>query len=43
MNIWQKNYDEHIIRNEQEYPKIYEYIELNTLKWIEGEYYVKFD
>jgi REP element-mobilizing transposase RayT len=41
--IWQKNYYEHIIRNEQEYLKICEYIEWNPLKWIEDEYYVKFD
>ena len=31
--IWQRNYYEHIIRNEKEYLKIYEYIDNNPLKW----------
>ena len=31
--IWQRNYYEHIIRNEKELIKIYEYIEYNHYKW----------
>ena len=31
--IWQRNYYEHIIRNEKEYLKIQEYINNNPLKW----------
>lgn len=37
--LWQRNYYDHIIRNEEEYLKIYEYIETNPLKWIEDKYY----
>ena len=36
--IWQRNYYEHIIRNEKEYLKIYEYIDNNPLKWEEDKY-----
>lgn len=38
--LWQRNYFEHIIRNQQEYDKIYEYIETNPLKWEEDKYYI---
>ncbi|MBP3361441.1 MAG: transposase [Clostridia bacterium] len=38
--IWQRGYYEHIIRNEQEYQKIYKYIENNPSKWQEDKYYV---
>ena len=31
--IWQKSYHDHIIRNETEYLKIYEYIIYNPEKW----------
>ncbi len=33
--IWQRNYYEHIIRNETSYFQIIEYIENNPLKWLE--------
>ena len=36
--IWQKNYYEHIIRNEEEYTKISKYIENNPTKWDEDKY-----
>ena len=39
--LWQRNYYDHIIRNQQEYEKIYEYIETNPLKWEEDKYYIK--
>ena len=38
--IWQRNYYDRIIRNKQEYKKIYEYIETNTLKWEDDKYYI---
>lgn len=38
-SCWQKSFYEHIIRNENEYQKIYEYIENNPLKWEEDKYY----
>lgn len=31
--IWQRNYYEHIIRNEKDYSRIYEYTQNNPLKW----------
>lgn len=37
--LWQKSFYDHIIRNQQEYEKIYEYIETNPLKWEEDKYY----
>jgi REP element-mobilizing transposase RayT len=38
--LWQRNYYEHIIRNQQEYEKIYDYIKHNPAKWQEDKYYV---
>ena len=32
--IWQRNYYEHIIRNDKEYKDIYEYIEYNPMKYV---------
>lgn len=40
-SIWQRNYYEHIIRNEKEYYKIIEYIRNNPIKWEEDEYFEK--
>ena len=37
--IWQRNYYEHVIRNEKEYYKIVEYIQNNPLKWEEDKYF----
>ena len=37
--IWQRNYYEHIIRNEQELYQIIKYIEDNPEKWNEDNYY----
>ena len=33
LEIWQRNYYDHIIRDENDYIKIYEYIKNNTIKW----------
>lgn len=40
LKIWQRNYYEHIIRNEEAYLKISEYIQNNPLKWKEDKYFV---
>ena len=32
--LWQRNYYEHIIRNEKEYLKTIEYMENNPTRWI---------
>ncbi len=31
--IWQKSFYDHIIRDEEDYRKIWEYIDINPLKW----------
>jgi len=37
--IWQFRYHDHIIRNENEYKEIWEYIEENPEKWTLDRYY----
>jgi len=39
LKIWQRNYYEHIIRNEIDLQNIRKYITLNPLKWGNDEYY----
>jgi putative transposase len=38
--IWQRNYYEHIIRNEAAYLKISEYVQTNPQRWLDDTYYV---
>lgn len=38
-HIWQRNYYEHVIRNEQDLYEVRRYIEENPLKWREDELY----
>ncbi len=37
--LWQRSYHEHIIRNEQDYREIWNYIDGNPAKWAEDRYY----
>jgi REP element-mobilizing transposase RayT len=37
--VWQRNYHEHIIRNEQSYQTISEYIINNPAKWADDKFY----
>ena len=39
--IWQKSFHDHIIRNEKEYLEIWEYIDINPLKWADDCYHTK--
>jgi len=39
--VWQRNYHEHIIRNEKSYQNISEYIINNPAKWAEDRFYLK--
>lgn len=39
-NIWQKSFHDHIIRNERDYLKIWEYIDGNPMKWQDDCFYV---
>ena len=36
-HIWQRNYYEHIIRNENEHDRIHVYIESNPMNWVEDD------
>jgi REP element-mobilizing transposase RayT len=38
--IWQRNYHEHIIRDQKSYLKISEYIRTNPLRWQEDQFYI---
>jgi len=38
-SIWQKSYHDHIIRNEVDYLRIWDYIDKNPQKWREDCYY----
>ena len=37
--IWQTSYYDHVIRNEDDYLRIWQYIDENPAKWAEDEYY----
>jgi len=37
--VWQKSFHDHIIRNEDEYHRIWKYIDENPVKWAEDKYY----
>ncbi|HDH05811.1 MAG TPA: hypothetical protein ENH01_08885 [Nitrospirae bacterium] len=37
--LWQRNYYEHIIRDENSYYQISEYIQTNPLKWQDDKYH----
>ena len=38
-SMWQTSYHDHIIRNEADYQRIFQYIEENPIKWQEDRYY----
>ena len=38
-SIWQKSYHDHIIRNDADYRRIWQYIDNNPAKWREDCYY----
>ena len=37
--VWQRSFYDHIIRNEDDYRTIWEYIENNPAKWTEDRFY----
>ncbi|HUH26228.1 MAG TPA: transposase [Flavobacterium sp.] len=41
IKLWQRNYHDHIIRNEQSYQRISEYIKNNPVKWNDDKFYKK--
>ena len=38
-SIWQRSFYDHVIRNEEDYLHIWQYIDNNPAKWAEDEYY----
>ena len=38
-SLWQRSFYDHIIRNEQEYVEVWNYIDTNPLKWETDRYY----
>ena len=38
-SIWQRSYHDHIIRNEADYLRIWQYIDENQARWVEDKYY----
>ena len=38
-NIWQSRYYDHVIRNQQDYDEIWQYIDTNPLRWNEDCFY----
>ena len=39
--LWQKSFHDHIIRGEEDYQKIWQYIDTNHLKWEQDKFYIK--
>ena len=39
LQLWQRGYHEHVIRNEKDYLEICEYMENNPARWVEDRYY----
>ena len=39
--LWQRSYYDHIIRNEEDYLNVWEYINSNAQKWTGDKYYIK--
>ena len=41
IQLWQRSYHEHVIRNEDDYRQIWDYIEKNPARWVEDRYYIE--
>ncbi|MCL2420997.1 MAG: hypothetical protein FWD03_03995 [Defluviitaleaceae bacterium] len=39
-SIWQPRFYDHIIRNEVDYQRIWQYIDENPARWVEDDYYI---
>ena len=40
-NLWQHSFHDHIIRNDEDYLRIWQYIDENPARWSEDIYYIK--
>ena len=38
-SVWQKGYYDHIIRDAQDFQRIWQYIDTNPVKWLEDKYF----
>ena len=38
-NLWQSAFHDHVIRNEADYLRIWQYIDTNPIKWEQDRYY----
>lgn len=38
LTVWQRSYHEHVIRNEEGYREIWDYIENDPARWLEDRY-----
>ena len=41
--LWQRSFHDHIIRNEKDYQKIWEYIDTNVVRWEKDCFYEKME
>ena len=41
VQLWQRSYHEHVIRNETDYQQIWEYIDNNPARWTEDRYHME--
>ena len=41
ISLWQRSYHDHVIRNEKDYERIWNYIDTNFFKWEQDRYYIK--
>ena len=39
--LWQRGYYEHVIRNEEDFRQIWDYIENNPARWVKDRYYIE--
>ena len=39
LELWQRSFHEHVIRNDRDYREIWEYIDENPARWVEDRYY----
>ncbi len=39
-NFWQRSYHDHVIRNYDDYLRIWKYIDENPIKWCEDRYFI---
>ena len=39
--LWQRSYHEHVIRNENDYREIWEYVDTNPARWVDDCYFAE--